>query len=330
MRDHRSCRGGARPVGRHPRGDQRGDTGRRAGRARVAEPLRPGPQGLRRHRPQRRLEGVVHRRRRRALRRLRADHRQHERPHAAVRRHRRPQLHRPPEPRPDLHGQQRPLRHGVHGGGHQRRPRLHPHHPLRHRPGPRQRRHAHLRLGPPHQRAEGLRAPRRDRQRQRRWRQRQRRRRQRRRHRVRRPGRLRPDHGQPGEPTATTPCRPSWPSPPTAPEQASVGYADSASDGLTSLDATHACTPYSSAPNGHIVATEEVTPDTGTQAFTLALGFGRSQDAAVEHGPCLGRQGVRGHRAGLPRPGERTTRRSGSRTGSAPPRPARTGSAPTC
>ncbi len=100
-------------------------TGRRAGRARVAEPLRPGPQGLRRHRPQRRLEGVVHRRRRRALRRLRADDRQHQRPHAAVRRHRRPQLHRPPEPRPDLHGQQRPLRHGVHGGRHQRRARLH-------------------------------------------------------------------------------------------------------------------------------------------------------------------------------------------------------------
>ncbi len=62
---------------------------------------------------------------------------------------------------------------------------------------------------------------------------------------------------------------------------ASVGYADTASDGLTSLDASHSLTPYSSAPNGHIVATEEVTPNPGTQAFTLALGFGRSQDAAV-------------------------------------------------
>ena len=62
---------------------------------------------------------------------------------------------------------------------------------------------------------------------------------------------------------------------------ASVGYADTASDGLTSLDASHSLTPYSSAPNGHIVATEEVTPNPGTQAFTVALGFGRSQDAAV-------------------------------------------------
>ncbi len=63
--------------------------------------------------------------------------------------------------------------------------------------------------------------------------------------------------------------------------QASVGYADSASDGLTSLDASHSLTSYSSAPDGHIVATEEVTPRRGTGAFTLALGFGRSQTDAV-------------------------------------------------
>jgi glucoamylase len=63
--------------------------------------------------------------------------------------------------------------------------------------------------------------------------------------------------------------------------QASVGYADTASDGLTSLDASHTLTPYSSAPDGHVVATQEVTPHHGTKAFTLALGFGRSPDAAV-------------------------------------------------
>src|SRR5204863_10160042 len=40
---------------------------------------------------------------------------------------------------------------------------------------------------------------------------------------------------------------------------ASVGYAGTASDGLTQLDATHALSAYSSAPDGHIVATEEVT-----------------------------------------------------------------------
>src|ERR1700735_1871563 len=38
--------------------------------------------------------------------------------------------------------------------------------------------------------------------------------------------------------------------------QASVGYAGTASDGLTQLDTSHALTPYSSAPDGHIVATQ--------------------------------------------------------------------------
>jgi glucan 1,4-alpha-glucosidase len=61
---------------------------------------------------------------------------------------------------------------------------------------------------------------------------------------------------------------------------ASVGYAGSASDGLTQLDASHALTPYDSAPDGHITATEDVTPAHGN-SVTLALGFGRSQAAAV-------------------------------------------------
>jgi glucoamylase len=66
---------------------------------------------------------------------------------------------------------------------------------------------------------------------------------------------------------------------PSAPA-AGVGYAGTASDGLTQLDATRALTPYNSAPDGHIVATEDVTPAAGGPV-TLALGFGRSQASAV-------------------------------------------------
>ena len=64
-----------------------------------------------------------------------------------------------------------------------------------------------------------------------------------------------------------------------APE-ASVGYAGTASDGLTQLDTSHALTPYTSAPDGHIVATQELSPGSdGT--LTLALGFGRTQAGAL-------------------------------------------------
>ncbi len=61
---------------------------------------------------------------------------------------------------------------------------------------------------------------------------------------------------------------------------ASVGYAGTASDGLTQLAATHSLTSYDSAPDGHITATEDVTPRRGDEV-TLALGFGRTQAAAV-------------------------------------------------
>jgi len=61
---------------------------------------------------------------------------------------------------------------------------------------------------------------------------------------------------------------------------ASVGYAGTASDGLTQLDSAHALTPYTSAPDGHIVATEDVTPSHGG-SVTLALGFGRTQAQSV-------------------------------------------------
>ncbi len=69
--------------------------------------------------------------------------------------------------------------------------------------------------------------------------------------------------------------RPSSPS-----AAASVGYAGTASDGLTQLAATHTLTSYDSAPNGHVTATEDVTPRHGDQV-TLALGFGRTQAQAV-------------------------------------------------
>jgi len=53
---------------------------------------------------------------------------------------------------------------------------------------------------------------------------------------------------------------------------ASVGYAGSPSDGLTQLDSARTLTPYDSAPDGHVVATSEVS-----SPVTLALGFGRTQ-----------------------------------------------------
>jgi glucoamylase len=61
---------------------------------------------------------------------------------------------------------------------------------------------------------------------------------------------------------------------------ASVGYAGAASDGLSQLDATHTLTAYGSAPDGHIVATEDVTPSRGN-SVTLALGFGRTQAQSI-------------------------------------------------
>src|SRR3984885_2592232 len=68
----------------------------------------------------------------------------------------------------------------------------------------------------------------------------------------------------------------------TSAGEASVGYEGTASDGLTQLDATRTLTPTTSAADGHIVATEDVTPGRGSGGdLTLALGFGRSQQQAV-------------------------------------------------
>ena len=61
---------------------------------------------------------------------------------------------------------------------------------------------------------------------------------------------------------------------------ASVGYADSASDGLTMLDTTHSLTPYDSAPNGHVTLTAGLAlPHDRT--VDLALGFGQTQSQAL-------------------------------------------------
>jgi glucoamylase len=63
----------------------------------------------------------------------------------------------------------------------------------------------------------------------------------------------------------------------TSARVATVGYAGTASDGLTQLDATHGVTRYTSATNGHVTATIDVT----ARDFTLALGFGRTQNQAA-------------------------------------------------
>jgi glucoamylase len=63
---------------------------------------------------------------------------------------------------------------------------------------------------------------------------------------------------------------------------ASVGYEGTASDGLTELDTTHTLSPtYTSAPDGHIVATQELAP-ARNGSITLSLGFGRTQSQAVQ------------------------------------------------
>lgn len=67
---------------------------------------------------------------------------------------------------------------------------------------------------------------------------------------------------------------------------ASVGYEGTASDGLTQLDSDRSLTRSTSAPDGHVVATEDVTPraapgGAGGESLTLALGFGRTERQAV-------------------------------------------------
>jgi glucoamylase len=63
---------------------------------------------------------------------------------------------------------------------------------------------------------------------------------------------------------------------------ASVGYADSPSDGLTMLDTAHMLTPYGAAPNGHVTLTAELSQQASSpQGTNLALGFATSQSQAL-------------------------------------------------
>lgn len=62
--------------------------------------------------------------------------------------------------------------------------------------------------------------------------------------------------------------------------QASVGYAGTAGDGATQLDAARDLTPYTEAPTGNVVATARLPID-GRGEVTFALGFGRSRAAAL-------------------------------------------------
>jgi glucoamylase len=61
---------------------------------------------------------------------------------------------------------------------------------------------------------------------------------------------------------------------------ASVGYADSPSDGLTMLDSAHTLTPYDSAPNGHVTLTAGLALPRD-RTVDLALGFGETQAQAL-------------------------------------------------
>ncbi len=64
-------------------------------------------------------------------------------------------------------------------------------------------------------------------------------------------------------------------------QDASVGYAGTASDGLAMLDGAHQLTPYDSAPDGHVTLTARV-PLRHRHDVTLALGFGTDQAAALD------------------------------------------------
>ena len=134
-----------RGSGRALRRGDGNDRGRRhsARRARRAELLRPRPQGLRRHRPQHDLPGLVHGGRRRPVGHLLAQRGRHQRPHAPVRRDRRQHVHRSADAGHDLPRGARSDGHVLHDRRLQQRPPLLHHHHLHRRPGTRRRAHAH-------------------------------------------------------------------------------------------------------------------------------------------------------------------------------------------
>jgi glucoamylase len=63
---------------------------------------------------------------------------------------------------------------------------------------------------------------------------------------------------------------------------ASVGYADTTSDGLAMLDSARTLTPYGSAPAGHVTLTAELSSQADSpRGANLALGFGTSRSQAL-------------------------------------------------
>ena len=82
--------------------------------------------------------------------------------------------------------------------------------------------------------------------------------------------------------------------------EASVGYEGTASDGLTQLDSSHALTQTTSAADGHIAATENVTPGRGSGSqFTLAwrrrVAVRRTRSEPDGEWPVAGRHRRPGH-----------------------------------
>jgi glucoamylase len=64
--------------------------------------------------------------------------------------------------------------------------------------------------------------------------------------------------------------------------EATNGFAGAGSDGLTQLDASHTLTTsYTSASSGNVVQTARIA-GSGDRSFTVSLGFGSSQSAAVQ------------------------------------------------
>ena len=103
-----------------------------------------GPQGLLWDGAQHHVEGVVHGGRRRAVRRVQPDDREHQRQHRPVHRHRRTHVRRPAAAGHDVLGQLAgSQRHGLPGDEHRPRSPLPPGQRLHHRSGARQRRHPH-------------------------------------------------------------------------------------------------------------------------------------------------------------------------------------------
>ena len=90
----------------------------------------------------------------------------------------------------------------------------------------------------------------------------------------------------PRRPTATTRCRPSWRCEPTGlPGQASVGYAGTATDGLTQLDAPRAGARRTLGRRRAHRRDRRRHAARARRPFTLALGFGRTAGAGASAPP---------------------------------------------